>query len=157
LEGREGLAHIEPELGVERQRTVVVCGLDKADAGEVPLPSPLQHVFHQPSADRAVLHSRINGDRTDAGDRRGFPKEIAADHAPVCLGHDRVDVAAREQGCDQLLRNLRRGKVTREVVSVGDRLKCRVADHCAGFDIVGRAGSQPQVHRKFLPAVCGLG
>jgi hypothetical protein len=146
LKGRQRLTHIEPELGVKRQRPVVVCSLDKPDAGEPLVPGPLQDVFHQASTDLAVLHSRINGDRTDADDRRSFPEKIAADHAAVCFGYDRVDVVARQQGRDQVLRNLQRRKVTGEVVLVGDRLKCRVADHSTGFDVVGRAGSQFQVH-----------
>ena len=70
---------------------------------EAGIPGPRQHVLHQPSADRAVLHGRVDGDRADADDRRGLPEEVAADHPAVHLGHDRVDVAAREQGCDQLL------------------------------------------------------
>ena len=131
----------------------MVPGLDQADAGEAPVPGPLQHVLHQPPADRAVLRARVDGDRADAGDRRGLPEEVAADHAAVRLGHDRVDVAAREQRRDQLLGRLHGREVAGEAVPAGDRPERRVADRSVAR---GRrhAGPQSDGHRSFPILSC---
>jgi hypothetical protein len=147
LHGRQWLAHLEAEPGVQRQRPIVVAGLHEADAGEASRACPLQHVLHQPPADRAVLRRRVDGDRADADHGSGLPEEIAADQTAVQLGHDRVDIVADQQRPEQLEGRLHGREVGREAMPGGDAGECRPTDRRACLDIVGSARSQRGRHR----------
>ena len=156
LHQAERLAHVEAELGVERQRTVVVGGLHQAHAGEPVDARALEHGLHQAPSDRAVLRFRIDGDRADAGDRQGSPEEVAADDAAIELGDDGVRPVPAEQVGQQALRRLHRGKVGREAVLLRDGLEAVVADRAAGRRVLRVPGAHRQTSgslgHEFHPA-----
>src|SRR5215210_665255 len=74
LEDRKRLACVEPEFGVEGQRTVLIGGLAQSHPCNASLPRSLQYVFHQPPANRDVLFSWVNSDGADTGDSSVLPQ-----------------------------------------------------------------------------------
>lgn len=81
-------SRVEAELGVQRQRAVVISGLRQPNSRDISLTRPPQHVLHQPSSDGDILRGRGDGDGADASDGPALPQEVAAEHPPV--GHGEV-------------------------------------------------------------------
>jgi hypothetical protein len=70
--------------------------LNQAHSGKIFRRRALMHSIHQTSADRTILHLRINSDWPDACDRVSFVEEIAADNASI----DLRDNALKLRMCD---------------------------------------------------------
>jgi hypothetical protein len=137
LQDRQRLADDEAELGVQRQRPVVVGGLNEPDARRATVALAPQDRLHQLCADPLVLRARIDGYRADPGDHGAFVHERAAENLPVAFGHDRRDAVGGDH-----LRGLERGELTRRrldrvVVSDRDRLERVVEDPAALVGVVG--------------------
>src|SRR3954462_6679564 len=106
----------------------MVSGLHQANRADALLARPLENGFHQLSTNRLVLHVWIQRGRTHPCNRVTFPEKVAADHTPVDLSDDGVDIGSRQQnayeiscvgyGCD----------IGREAVLFGDRLEGLIAD-----------------------------
>ena len=92
LHARQVFAHVVAELRVKRERTRVKASLNKSDTSEILRSSALVHSVHQTSADRTILHRRINCDRPDACDRVAFVEKIAADNAAIDLRDNAVEL-----------------------------------------------------------------
>ncbi len=122
--------------------------LHKAHGVDALIAGALEHGFHQPAADAAVLSRRIDGDRSYAGDTGILPQEVAADHAPVDFGHHAMNVRARQQMADQADGNLAGRKVGRESMLFSNGFEGGVADRSGGHDVSGRGGAQGRIHQK---------
>ena len=152
LEARELFAHVITELGVQRERAVVVARLHQADPRRALLDRPPLDVVHERATDLAVLDVRVDRDGPDPDDRRPFVEEVAADDPSVELGHDGVDPGVSEHHARESDRHLRLGEVGREVVRGGDRVERLVADAPDGLGVLGRSGAELQRHRGVNPS-----
>ena len=79
----------------------MVGGLHQAHARRPPLLGPLHDGGHELPADGGVLDGRVDGDRTDAGDRDPFVEEVGTDHLAVGLGDDGEDARMGQQARHQ--------------------------------------------------------
>ena len=89
-------AHVVAKLGIQRERPRVKARLNQPHSGEVPLRRTLVHRVHQTSANRAILHCRIDRDRSNTCDRIAFVEKIAADNLPIDFRDDRIKLRMRE-------------------------------------------------------------
>jgi hypothetical protein len=128
LHHRHELTHLEPELRVERKRTIVESGLKKPDSSKASLGSTVQHGLHQPAAYALALHLRINGDRAYAGNARAFIQTVTPHNFPVKLSDDGIETRVREHHGEQAGRYVRTGKVRRETVMHVYLRECFIAD-----------------------------
>ena len=133
--------------------------LQGPNPGDAAARATLDHVEHQPTADRMVLRGGVEGDRADAGNRTPLVDKVAADHLAVALGNDPVDPGMGQQHLHETCRNLGGREIPREVVLACDRLERFEADRTAGGRIRGNAPAQDHIHcfpllrvdRHFVP------
>ncbi len=114
-----GFANFKTELGVKRQRTIVKGGLDEAHAGIIFLRDAVQGVLHEAAADGLILHFRVDGDGTDAGNGIAFEHEVAPGDDAIHLGDDRINAGMRKAHGNQALGHFGGGNVGREIVLAG--------------------------------------
>src|SRR5689334_7343659 len=131
VELRHRLARLKSELRIEAKRAIMVGRLQEPDPGDAAARATLDHIEHQPTADRMVLRAGIDGDRADAGDRTALVEKAAAGHLAVALGNNRIDPGVGQQHLDAARRNLRRREVPWEIVLARDRLERLEADRTA--------------------------
>ena len=138
LEHRERLAHGEAELRVQRERAVVVGGLDEPDARRPR--SRVRARARPPSArgrrrrpGRRDRRSRARCRRSARARRRRGCRRPA-----VALGDQAGDALRRRASADAEARELGRAGLDREVVALRDRREGVVEDAPAGVGVVAR-------------------
>ena len=90
LHARQMFAHVVAKLCIQRKRSCVKSSLNEPDTGEILLCRALMHRFHQTPANRAILHRRIDRNRSNACDRVAFIEKIAADNPPIDFCNHRI-------------------------------------------------------------------
>ena len=108
----------------------MVGGLNEPNSGDTTCALAFECGLHQRPADPVIHRRRVDGHRTDSGDRRALIDERAADHLVLPFGHQADEPVAREPVRDYEAPELARGHLDREVVSGGDRFE-RVVDSAA--------------------------
>src|SRR5262249_25346847 len=139
LKARERLADVEPESGVERERTIVKSGLHETHTGWTALVRAIHGRLHQLAPDAKILGRGIDGDWTNASDERALVHAIAAHDAAFALCNDTVETGCGKEHREQADRGLRSGQVTRKTVLAADRGESVVANFAASGG-VGRSG-----------------
>ena len=137
MHARQQIPDLEAELGIERQRPVVVGGLHQPDSRRGPVGDPAQNILHECSADPTVLHPGVNGDWANTNDGRPLVKEVAADDAPVDLGHNGVEARMTQEHRQQADPRLQVREVGSKLMRPSDRLKRLVADTAADLGVLG--------------------
>src|SRR3954471_4284539 len=133
----------------------MVSGLHEADRADALLACTLEHGLHQPATNGSVLYGWIDRDRSHPCNRVPLPKEVAADHTPIPLRDDGVDVGLGQQMADEVGGDVGRREVGWEAVLLGDRLERLVADRTCRFGIV--RGSRPKAAPSGLIVSCRTG
>jgi hypothetical protein len=142
---------METELGIKRERAVVVSGLQQAYPRGLALCGAAQNVLHQTPAHATVLSRRIDGNRPNAGNAGSLIKEIAADDSALVFGDDRVKARMCQQSRQQTARYCWRGKVRREVMSRGNRPEGFIANITAGWGVSRRPRTKNDSHLLLPP------
>jgi hypothetical protein len=94
--------------------------LDEANAGEALCLGPLEHGVHEQPAGTAVLHGRVDGDRSQARDGGALVEKVRADHAAVALRDHSMDTRRAHEEGDRGDARLETWEVAREAVALGD-------------------------------------
>src|SRR3954462_1614483 len=106
----------------------MVSGLLQANRADALLAPPLENGVHQLATNSLVLHAWIQRDRTHPCNRVRLPEKVAADHTPVDLSDDGVDIGSRQQTADEISCVGCGCDIGREAVLFGDRLEGLIAD-----------------------------
>src|SRR5277367_3214941 len=72
LHARKWFTHNETELGIERERAIVIGSLHQSDSWRLALGGAGHSGLHQLTACRPILCSRVNRNWTNAGNRSSF-------------------------------------------------------------------------------------
>ena len=91
-------------------------GLQQANSRELSFGSARQYRLHEHSSNAGVLRTRLDGDGSNAGNRRALIEAIAADDAPVGFRHYAVEAGVRKHHREKPDGVLGRRQIGRKIV-----------------------------------------
>jgi hypothetical protein len=117
----------------------VIRGLEQPDPRDSAPARSIEGSQHELPADARILHVRVNRDRSQPRYRRPLVEEVASDDTAPELGHDGIKAWMPEQTRKELGGLLRRRKIGREAVALGERAECFVAYVATRLRVGGRS------------------
>jgi hypothetical protein len=120
----------------------MVCGLDESHPGSATIGDPLQCTLHELASNHAVLSSGIHGDRSYTSDRGALVQDVASNDSIAQFRDDDMVSGMGQPVREASYRDVRRGKVRREAMFVGNGLEGFIADGPTLLGIVRSAGTE---------------
>src|SRR5215510_2831118 len=113
----------------------------------VPGGDAVEHVLHEVPASCAILHGGSNRTRAEAGNRRAFVEEVAANNAPIQLRHNCIHPWMRQPCHHAFYGDFRRRVAGGKVMLLGNGFESLVADGATHSRVLRPAWAKYEWHR----------
>ena len=96
LDAGKGLASVEAEGRVKRERAIVICGLHQSHPCRSTFPGSVHHRLHELASDSKILCVRIDGYWANSSDQRSLIETIASHDATIAFRNHTIKSRMRE-------------------------------------------------------------